>query len=633
MTDPLKILYHYWGYTAFRPLQDEIIQAVLAGNDTLALLPTGGGKSICFQVPALAKEGICIVVSPLIALMKDQVFQLNERGINAKAIYSGLSQREIDIILDNAIYGDIKFLYVSPERLKTEIFIARATRMKVGLLAIDEAHCISQWGYDFRPPYLEIAAFRKLIPDVTCIALTATATKEVKKDIQDKLLFTQSAVLFQKSFARVNLSYSTFYEENKEARLLRILRKVQGSAVVYVRSRKKTKNIADFLIRNRVSTTFYHAGLSNAQREERQEKWIQNKVRVMVATNAFGMGIDKPDVRLVVHVDLPDNLEAYYQEAGRAGRDEKKAYGVMLYNKADIEQLKTNIEVSHPSPAVLKKTYQALANYLKIAAGSGYMESYEFDLDAFVQTFNLPYLVTYHALKKLEEQGLIQFNESFFAPSRIIIKVGHDQLYQYQVANKQADVLIKVLLRVYGGEIFNHYININENKIARVLKKTAAIIKMQLEELQNAGLINYEPIKDKPCIVMLTERALVEKLPLNTRLLEERKKAYAEKVNAVIDYIENKDTCQTALLLKYFDEHSKEKCGICGNCTSNKNREKNYNELLDKILIELRKSPKTPEQLLNLWSVSQKEMVLKVIELLLENKEITYTQSGELKPL
>jgi len=631
MTDPLKILYHYWGYTAFRPLQDDIIHAVLNGKDTLALLPTGGGKSICFQVPALAKEGVCIVVSPLIALMKDQVFQLNERGIKAKAIYTGLSQREIDIILDNAIYGDIKFLYVSPERLKTEIFIARVTRMKIGLLAIDEAHCISQWGYDFRPPYLEIATFRKLIPEVTCIALTATATKEVKKDIQDKLLFNQSAALFQKSFARANLSYSTFYEENKEARLLRILNRVQGSAVVYVRSRKKTKNIADFLIRNRISATFYHAGLSNALREERQEKWIKNRVRVIVATNAFGMGIDKPDVRLVVHIDLPDNLEAYYQEAGRAGRDEKKAYAVMLYNKADVDQLKTNIEVSYPSPAVLKKTYQALANYLKIAAGSGYMESYEFDLDAFVQVFNLPYLLTYHALKKLEEQGLIQFNESFYAPSKLMIKVKHDELYQYQVANKQADILIKVLLRVYGGEIFNHFINVNENKIAGVLKKPAVFIKRQLEELQNAGIIDYQPIKDKPCIVMLTERAMVEKLSLNIRLLEERKKAYADKVNAVISYIENKVTCQTALLLKYFDEHTKEKCGICGNCTRNINRTKNHNDFIDKILIELRKSPKSPEQLLNLWSVSQKDVVVQAIEVLLDNKEIVYTQNGKLE--
>ncbi|MEM1137932.1 MAG: ATP-dependent DNA helicase RecQ, partial [Bacteroidota bacterium] len=454
MVDLHKILYQYWKYTTFRSLQEEIIQAVLAGKDTLALLPTGGGKSICFQVPALAKEGVCIVISPLIALMKDQVYQLNTRGIEAKAIYAGMSQREIDITLDNAIYGNIKFLYVSPERLKTEIFITRAAKMNISLLAIDEAHCISQWGYDFRPPYLELMQFRELIPNVPCIALTATATEVVKNDIQDKLGFDQNAGFFQKSFARENLSYSVYYEEDKEKRMLEILSKVAGSAIVYVRSRKRTKHFADFLRARKISASFYHAGLSNEERARRQDDWINNRTRVIVATNAFGMGIDKPDVRIVIHLDLPDNLEAYYQEAGRAGRDERKAFAVLLYNHNDIKQLKENIEISHPSIDKLKKVYQAVANYLKIAVGSGYLESYDFDLDDFVNTFKLPYLETYHALKKLEEQDFIQFNESFYAPSRLTIALSHDKLYEFQVANKEADKLIKILLRVYGAEIY-----------------------------------------------------------------------------------------------------------------------------------------------------------------------------------
>ncbi len=630
MVDPLKILYQYWGYTAFRPMQEDIIRAVMDKKDTLALLPTGGGKSICFQVPALGIDGVCIVVSPLIALMKDQVFQLNQRGIKAKAIYSGLSNQEIDIILDNAIYGDTKFLYVSPERLKTELFIARTTRMQIGLLAIDEAHCISQWGYDFRPPYLEIAQFRKIIPQVPCIALTATATKEVKVDIREKLHFSERAAFFQKSFARANLSYSAFYEENKEARLLQILKRVPGTAVVYVRSRKRTKAIADFLVRNRISASFYHAGLSNEQRAVRQDEWIQDKIRVIVATNAFGMGIDKPDVRLVVHVDLPDNLEAYYQEAGRAGRDEKKAYAVLLYNKADIDQLKNNIEVAHPSAQTLKKTYQALANYLQIAVGSGFMESYNFDIDDFVKTFKLPYLTTYHALKKLEEQGFIQFNEAFYSPSRLGIITGHEPLYQYQVANKRADVLIKILLRIYGGELFNHYLNINEKKIAQALNQTTEAVIKQLLALQQAGIVNYEPTKDTPQIVMLTERLLASKLPLNNRLLAERKKAYNDKVHAVINYAEDTETCQTALLLRYFNEFTKEECGICGNCTQKKRNSNQQGDLQKQILNKLAKEPIKPEALLAMWSVSRKEEVVKAIDMLLQNKEITYTASGAL---
>ncbi|UZR94651.1 RecQ family ATP-dependent DNA helicase [Chondrinema litorale] len=633
MTDIKKILYQYWNYTSFRPMQEDIIHAVLDNKDTLALLPTGGGKSICFQVPALVKEGVCIVVSPLIALMKDQVFQLESRGIQAKAIYSGMSQKEIDITLDNAIYGNVKFLYVSPERLKTDIFLARATKMNISLLAIDEAHCISQWGYDFRPPYLEITHFRRMIPEIPCIALTATATEEVREDIQEKLNFGSDAAFFQKSFARNNLSYSVYYEENKEKRMLDILSKVKGSAIVYVRSRKRTKQYADYLSSRNINASYYHAGLSNEERAKRQDDWIHNRKRVIVATNAFGMGIDKPDVRLVIHLDLPDNLEAYYQEAGRAGRDEKKAYAVVLYNKNDLLQLKDNIEISHPSADTIKKVYQALSNYLKIAVGSGYMESYDFDLEDFVKTFQLGYLETYHALKKLEEQNFIQFNESFYSPSRLRILFNHEKLYEFQVANKNADKLIKMLLRVYGGELLNNFININEKKLAELMKMNTFTIQKNLEALNDVGVIAYEQRKDIPQLLFLTERFLANQLPVNKKLLDDRKKSYANKVEAVINYVEDKETCNTAILLRYFGEFTRKECGICGNCIAKKRKSKSVDSALPDLLINtLKKDLLTPEELVDKLGRNRKDEILNTVKILLDNNEVYYTETGRLKP-
>ena len=614
-------------------MQEDIIHAVLDQKDTLALLPTGGGKSICFQVPALAQEGVCIVVSPLIALMKDQVFQLERRGIQAKAIYSGMSQKEIDITLDNAIYGNVKFLYVSPERLKTDIFLARATKMNICLLAIDEAHCISQWGYDFRPPYLEITHFRRMIPEIPCIALTATATEEVREDIQDKLNFGSDSAFFQKSFARDNLSYSVYYEENKEKRMLDILSKVRGSAIVYVRSRKRTKQYADYLSSRNINASYYHAGLSNEERAKRQDDWIHNRKRVIVATNAFGMGIDKPDVRLVIHLDLPDNLEAYYQEAGRAGRDEKKAYAVVLYNKNDLLQLKDNIDISHPSAEAIRKVYQALSNYLKIAVGSGYMESYDFDLEDFVKTFQLGYLETYHALKKLEEQNFIQFNESFYSPSRLRILFNHEKLYEFQVANKNADKLIKMLLRVYGGELLNNFININEKKLAELMKMNTFIIQKNLATLNDAGVVAYEPRKETPQLLFLTERFLANQLPVNKKLLEDRKQSYAKKVEAVINYVEDKETCNTAILLKYFGEFTRKECGICGNCIAKKRKNKSVDSTLPDLLINtLKKDLLTPEELVDKLGRNRKDEILNTVKILLDNNEVYYTETGRLKP-
>lgn len=413
-----NILAKYWGYHSFRPLQEEIITSVLQGNDTLALLPTGGGKSVCFQVPALVQEGVCIVISPLIALMKDQVDNLQKKGISAIAITSAMHKREIDIAFDNCVYGNIKFLYLSPERLITPIAQARIQKMKVSLIAVDEAHCISQWGYDFRPSYLEIAKLRELQPKVPVLALTATATPEVVKDIQEKLRFKKANVL-QKSFERKNLAYVVIGEEDKLSRLLKVVNNVGGTGVVYVRNRKKTQEVAAFLQKNKIPADFYHAGLTPGERSQKQDSWIKNKTRVIVATNAFGMGIDKPDVRFVVHLDLPDSLEAYFQEAGRAGRDEGKAYAVMLYNEADINDLKSNVEMSFPSVEEIRQTYQALANYYQLAVGSGEGAAFDFDISELCRNYKLEPVTVFNSIRFLEKEGYISATEAVYQPSRI----------------------------------------------------------------------------------------------------------------------------------------------------------------------------------------------------------------------
>lgn len=560
---PLNILQQYWGHASFRPLQEDIIESVLAGNDTLALLPTGGGKSICFQVPAMCLEGICIVVSPLIALMKDQVEQLRERGIKAAAIFSGMSKREIDLTLDNCIYGAFKFLYVSPERLKTELFLARAKQMNICLLAVDEAHCISQWGYDFRPPYLEIAAFQEVVKSPKLIALTATATREVKEDIISRLSMGRVQV-FQKSFARANLSYAVFQLESKTEKLLQILQNVPGSGVVYVRSRKKTREVADMLRRQRISADFYHAGLSGKERSQKQDAWIENKVRVMVATNAFGMGIDKPDVRTVVHLDLPDSLEAYYQEAGRGGRDEKRAYAVALFHQQDIEQLLERAEKSVVSFEQMQRTYQALANFYKVAIGSHEYASFSFDYEAFIKTFNLPALETYQALRKMSDEGILQLNEGFFQPARAIFILSKPELYKYQVANPNLDNLIKAMMRLYGGEMFNGYVRIKESDLVSLTRSTQAVVKKQLMYLQEQQVIDYQPASDTPTITFLTPRLDPEKLPIDTQMLAWRKKMAIEKAQQVAAYMQS-DSCRTQIFQRYFGEDTDEICGTCDN--------------------------------------------------------------------
>ena len=637
MVKAVEILQKVWGYNKFRPLQEDIIQAVLEGKDVLALLPTGGGKSICFQVPALAREGICIVVSPLIALMKDQVEQLKKRGIFATAVYSGMSKREIDITLDNCVYGQLKFLYVSPERLKTELMQERVKRMNVCLLAVDEAHCISQWGYDFRPAYFEIAEFRKLLPDVNCIALTATATEKVAADIQERLAFSKKRKLFQKSFARENLSYSVRYEENKEAKLLEILHKVPGTAIVYARSRKRCQLVAWELRKQGIAADYYHAGLTADERSYRQDGWIGNKIRVIVATNAFGMGIDKPDVRLVVHLDLPDTLEAYYQEAGRAGRDEKKAYAVLLYQTKDVEELAERAQLQFPPMEEIKRVYQALANYFKIAVGSSLLTSYDFEIDDFCKTYKLQPLTTWYCLKKLGEEGFIQLTESFFAPSKVWILLSSQELYAFQIANVALEPLIKGLLRLYGGEIFSVYTRISESALASLLKTSVIDVKRKLGMMQKMEVIEYEPQKDQPQLTFITQRYDASRLPLQQKKLEERKAIYLKKVAAVQQYVQEQHRCRTQVLLDYFNEHDYDSCGVCDVCLQKKQtfswEEDELFRMRQQVYTALKLKPFPVDELVKSLQLKQRkeELLLQTIRLMLDEGSLRYNAGGMLE--
>ncbi|MDN5201395.1 ATP-dependent DNA helicase RecQ [Fulvivirgaceae bacterium BMA10] len=632
MSTPLEILKSVWGYQQFRPLQEEIITSILSGKDTLALLPTGGGKSICFQVPALLEEGLCIVISPLIALMKDQVEQLRQRNVQAVAIYSGMNSKQIDILLDNCVHGPVKFLYVSPERLKTSIFQERLLKMSVSFVAVDEAHCISQWGYDFRPAYLEIAELRKLIPDVKFIALTASATGKVQEDIIEKLNFGGHNV-FKNSFVRENLSYSVFKEEDKERKLLEILKSVGGSAIVYVRSRKRTKEIATLLQKKGISSDYYHAGLPQRERITKQDNWIHDRTRVIVATNAFGMGIDKPNVRVVCHLEIPNNIESYYQEAGRAGRDQKNAFAVQIYHEKDIEDLKRLVEQSYPSLDFLRKIYQSMANYYKIAIGSSLMASYDFSLQEFSDNYGYEPIAVYHALKKLEMEGYIQFNESFYNPSKALFNFNHQQLYEFQISHAALDPLIKALLRIYGGELYTNYCKISEPQIASFLAVSVAEVKKKLNQLHQLGVISYEEQKETPQITFLTSRVDASNLPFNKEKLDFRRKNDLKKVEAIISYVRSDRRCRMQLLSEYFGEVSDRRCGICDNCLNLKKNDRASfyyesfrKEILDELLIETLNI----EVLIERIGASKKEILIQVIERMLDLDEIMYNDEGRL---
>ncbi|SOD96608.1 RecQ family ATP-dependent DNA helicase [Spirosoma fluviale] len=628
-----QILQQFWGYSDFRPMQEDVVNTVLARQDSLVLMPTGGGKSICFQVPTLAMKGVCIVVTPLIALMKDQVEQLRRRGIPAAAIYSGMHYREIDTALDNCIYGNTKFLYVSPERLRTELVIERVKQMTVCLLAVDEAHCISAWGYDFRPPYLQIAEFRELIPDTPVIALTASATPDVQTDIVDKLALKTPQV-FRQSFARANLSYSAVLEENKEARLLRVLQNVPGCAIVYVRSRKQTQNIAQWLVRQGISADFYHAGLTTQQRAEKQDAWIQDRTRVVVATNAFGMGIDKPDVRVVVHLDVPDSLEAYYQEAGRAGRDGQKAYAVMLYTAGDLENLTFRTEQLYQPVEMLRRVYQAIANYTAVPVGGGEFSSYDFDLSAFANTFKLPPQETHYALKQLQLEGFIQLNENYYHPSRLTIVLDNRQLYEFQVLHPRFDSFLKLLLRMYGGELFTDFITISESALARAFMINQPEIETLLLQLHERNVVIYEKQKDKPQLTFLTPRYDAGSLPINFQELARRKELAMRKVQAAILYTEHPTQCRTRLLQAYFGEKTDERCGICDNCIKKKKKaEASLSAVREQVrdYVALANGPGvSPKQLSHYFAQMDADTLAKTVKQMLAEEEIQYNKNGNL---
>ncbi|MFM6949033.1 MAG: ATP-dependent DNA helicase RecQ [Aquirufa sp.] len=635
MLDPRKILKQYWNFDAFRPLQEDIILSVIDNHDTLALLPTGGGKSICFQVPAMAKEGICIVISPLIALMQDQVEQLNKRGIPAVAIYSGMHARQIDILLDNCIYGKTKFLYVSPERLKTELFIERAKLMKIGLLVIDEAHCISQWGYDFRPPYLEISSFKNLFPKVPCIALTASANEEVKLDIIQKLELKNPRI-FQKSFSRANLSYSVLWEENKDKKVLQMLQRVPGSSIVYARNRRKTQEIAEHLNKNGINAQFYHAGLDTKTRSQRQSDWIQGKVDCMVATNAFGMGIDKPNVRLVVHMDLPDSLEAYYQEAGRAGRDEQKAYAAILLEEKDLIELKTQWEKSFPEAEVLKKTYQAICNYLQIAEGSAEYATYDFNWQEMAKRFQLPSSETFYALKVLESEGLILLNEASNQSSKIKINVNATELYDFQIRNKKFETVLKALLRLYGGNLYTDFVGISEFTLAQQVKMPIAELEKTLALLEKFEVLDYDKQNGLPKISFLTPRASIQHLPINWSNYLTKKNKSLLKIEAVEHFVRQKTICRTRQIVAYFGENYNQNCGICDVCIQQKKEstgkafpEGNEEERL-LMLNYLKNGPLSIQMIVDCLRPMAHQEVIKLIQFSLERGEIVYTSFDEI---
>lgn len=559
-----QLLVKYWGYAEFRPLQLDIIRSVDAGKDTLGLMPTGGGKSITFQVFSLSKPGICIVVTPLIALMKDQVENLNKKGIKALAVHSGMSKREIKLTLDNAVWGDYKFLYVSPERLNSERFLERLKQMNINLLTVDEAHCISQWGYDFRPSYLNIAEVRKLLPDVKVLALTATATTKVAEDIQDKLAFKKNNIL-KVSFQRENLNYLVRGMEDKNGYLLKTIQKTSGSGIIYVRSRKATREVADELNKHGIVTDFYHAGLSNIVRSRKQDEWLAGKTRVIVATNAFGMGIDKPDVRFVIHIQPPDSLEAYFQEAGRAGRDGKKSAAVLLFNNTDKVKLKKHVTIAFPEIKNIKRIYDALCNYFQVAIGYGKAMTYEFSLQAFAQAYRFQQAMVYNSLKILQREGYLEFTEEVDNPSRVSFIVSREELYKFQVANAEFDNFVKLILRSYTG-LFSGYVSIDEELLGKRAGLEQDVVYNYLKHLRKSNIIDYIPRSRTPFIYFSKERIAIERLKISKENYAIRKKDYAERIESVIHYSTSSTTCRSQILLQYFGEDDAPPCGKCDVC-------------------------------------------------------------------
>ncbi len=626
------ILKQYWGYDSFRDSQEEIINSVLDENDTLALLPTGGGKSICYQVPSLVNEGICIVISPLIALMKDQVENLQKRGIKALAIFSGMNKREIDIALDNCVYGDYKFLYVSPERLQTEIFKVRLAKMKVNLIAVDESHCISQWGHDFRPAYQKIKEIRDIIQkSVPFLAVTATANTRVIQDIASQLSIDSQHIIKQ-SFARENLGYLVLKEENKKQRLIQIIRKTGGSGIVYVNTRRKTKEIAEFLRQNGITADYYHGGLSQEDRDNRQGNWIKNKTQVIVATNAFGMGIDKPDVRVVVHMEPPPSPEAYFQEAGRGGRDGKKSFAVLLYKPSDKTTLERFHELEFPDTIQIKKVYNALGNYFRLAIGGGENSNYEFDLIDFATKFNFEVITTHHCLSILGLAGYIHLSEAITRPNRVKFEVSNNELYNYQIKHPEHEGLIQLLLRKNEG-IFDNLIGIDLTSLGDLLKKSAKEIEAILKKLKSYGILEFLPTSNQPLLTYTVDRMHEDRLKFPKAIYLDRKTVKKEQLDFMISYCESDTICRSKLLLSYFDETEFVDCGTCDVCLARKKKvlsKENFIVIEKEIEEIIRQMPLGITQLVQKMPHHNQDNILEVVQWKLDENTLTYTDKNEL---
>ena len=623
---PREILEKYWHYDHFRPLQEEIIDSVLAGKDTLALLPTGGGKSLCYQIPALATDGICLVISPLIALMKDQVRMLTEKHIKAKYLVSGMSHREIEIILNNCIHHDVKLLYVSPERLQSRLFIDHLRQMKVNLIAVDEAHCISQWGYDFRPPYCEIARIRQYLPNVPVIALTATATPEVVDDIRQRLEFRNGNV-FRSSHLRPSLSYSVFQEDDKVGKMMRIISNVGGSGIVYVRNRRRTLELARLLNDNNIPAAAYHAGIPIKERDQRQKEWQKSPNGVMVATNAFGMGIDKPDVRFIIHYDLPESPEAYFQEAGRAGRDGRKAYAVLLYQQSDINRLRESLETDFPAPNYIRNVYRAICNYYQIPVGSGQDCQYDFDLEKVCNSYGLNAYMVFRSLTFLEREGLICLPDHNELQSRLYITIGKEELYRFQLAHRDIGDMLTAILRLYGG-LFTDFTPISESVIAQRCGKTETQVYNMLKELNRLQIAEYRPKTIKPQIIFTSPRIDIKDIYVSDRNYKDLKNAAEKRREAMIAYAENDGECRSRQLLRYFGETQSCDCGVCDVCIAKKKTSRT--RLDDEIIDILAASPLTIKQLSERLPKIAKDELISTVRRLLDRGVLQTNQDLQL---
>ncbi len=626
----LTILKQYWGYDEFRQLQGDIIKSIASGKDTLGLMPTGGGKSLTFQVPTMAMDGICIVVTPLIALMKDQVENLKQRGITAAAIYSGMTHADILTTLENAVFEAYKFLYVSPERLATTVFIQKIVHANVCMIAVDESHCISQWGYDFRPSYLKIADIRELLPDVPVLALTATATPEVVDDIQNQLHFKEKN-LFQKSFHRSNLAYVVRTVENKDENLLKIINNVPGTSVVYVRNRKKTKEVADFLNQNGIVAENFHAGLKNDTKDAKQARWKSGETRVIVSTNAFGMGIDKAEVRTVVHLDLPDSLEAYFQEAGRAGRDEQKAYAVLLYNNSDAVKMRKRVSDTFPGKEMVLKVYEALGNYFQMGVGSGLDAVFAFDIGDFCAKFKLPVLITYNCLKILQQAGYIELTDEQDSSSRVLFTVGKDELYKVKQSPEQ-DKLVHILLRSYTG-LFTDLASINEDLLAKRLEWTHQQVYDQLVGLAKERIIQFIPRKKTPFLTFVREREATNRVILGKEAYDDRRDRYITRVKNVLDYAQDENICRSQILLSYFGEKDTKTCGKCDICLKKKETNlsnEDFENIRKEIFNHLSSNNLTVNSLTKKIPFKEPK-VLQVIRFMMDNEQIDEDNTMKLR--